>query len=83
MGSARSNSSKESLVSSSTVSDRPKATIVEPFSFETRDRQLQERRQIKIQKVFFSYSFEKVASSTVGTVDSTSTPLIIDQSVFS
>jgi hypothetical protein len=44
----RSSSSNGSL--STSTNERLKNTVVEPFSFEVRDKQLQQRREIKIKK---------------------------------
>jgi hypothetical protein len=49
MGSAKSNSSTGSL--NTAGGERMKNTVMEPFSFETRDKQMQRKRELKIKKV--------------------------------
>ena len=44
-------SSYGSLTSASATGERLKNTVVEPFSFEDRDKMLQRRKEIKIKKV--------------------------------
>ena len=48
-----SNTSSGSITSNSTATDRLKNTVIEPFSFELRDKALMQRREVQIKKVLF------------------------------
>lgn len=52
-----SNTSSGSMTSNSTATDRLKNTVIEPFSFELRDKALMQRREVQIKKVYFTRLF--------------------------